>query len=227
MNTFTLFSLEHLYIILGYTLFTGLLLILPIFFSRKANSKISAVIITIIKIAELLYRYFVLKTPGFELLPLHLCNFGLILAVITMFFKSYRAFEILYFWGIGAIFALLTPEVRVSFPSIWNFTFFSTHFYLFYATIFSIVYWGFKPTKYSLIKALLYLNLVSFLTFFINIQLDTNFMFINYKPAFSSPLDYFGPWPYYLISLEGITIFLFYILYFPFRKKKPTFSNTL
>lgn len=217
---FELFSLNHMYNIVGYTLISILFLVLPVYFNKNKYAKTSVYLILTIKISEIIYRYFIIKNNGVELLPLHLCNLGLILALITMYFKSYAAFEILYFWSIGAFFALLTPEVRNMFPSILNITFFTTHLYLFYVVLYGIIYWNFKPTKGSLFKSITYLNIAAILIFFINPKLGTNFMFINYKPDFSSPLDYFGPWPYYLIVIQGITITLFTLAYLPYRRRK-------
>jgi uncharacterized membrane protein YwaF len=50
--------------------------------------------------------------------------------------------------------------------------------------------------------------------------LDSNYMFISYKPTdFSSVLDLLAPWPWYILELEVIGIAFFALLYLPFLIK--------
>jgi uncharacterized membrane protein YwaF len=40
------------------------------------------------------------------------------------------------------------------------------------------------------------------------------------KPEGASLLNFLGPWPWYLLSLDVVMILTFYILYLPFWVKK-------
>ena len=64
------------------------------------------------------------------------------------------------------------------------------------------------------------LNVLAVIIFFVNNKLGTNYLFINRMPEFSSPLNAFGEWPYYLIVLEVLFLVITYILYLPFKKRK-------
>lgn len=41
-------------------------------------------------------------------------------------------------------------------------------------------------------------------------------MFISHKPDDPSLLDLIGPWPWYILSLEGVALVMCVILYLPF-----------
>lgn len=226
MDTFELFSSEHFLNLGGYLITTLLLVLLTSLSYQKSRiAKISAFFILGLKVSETIYRYIYINESLKDLLPLHLCNIALITAIATMIFKSYFFFELTYFWTIGTFFALLTPEVMLSFPNFWNISFFTTHYYLIYVVIFAIKFWGFRPTKKSLYKAVIFLNVIFILVFIINDFLGTNYMFVSYKPDFKSPIDYMGPWPYYILAFEALGIILFTLAYLPFKKRKTRFST--
>ncbi len=53
--------------------------------------------------------------------------------------------------------------------------------------------------------------------FVINLLLKSNYMFIAHKPETASLMDVLGPWPWYILALEGIGLVMVLILYFPFH----------
>lgn len=147
-------------------------------------------------------------------MPLNLCNYTLILAAIAMISKKRWAFALVYFWGIGAIFAILTPDIRTSFPDYRNISFFLTHFYIFTTIFYGIFYYDFKVNFKDYKAAIKYINLAFFIVFPFDLIFKTNYMFLRHKPI-SSPMDFLGPWPYYIIWLEILMIILFTIIYLP------------
>ncbi|ADO83200.1 TIGR02206 family membrane protein [Ilyobacter polytropus] len=221
MNRFELFSKEHFFYLAAYSLITLIFIIISLKVrDKKSFARNSATIIGILKLSELAYRFVILGDPIRFLLPLHLCNLTLIMAIIAMITKNKFFLNLTYFWSAGTIFALLTPEVKINFPHLLNISFFSTHFYLIFSAVYCVKVFNFKPDFKNLLKAFKYVNLAFIIIFFINLALKTNYMFVNYKPTFKSPLDYMGPWPYYIIVLEIITFVCFLVMYLPFYTKK-------
>jgi uncharacterized membrane protein YwaF len=54
----------------------------------------------------------------------------------------------------------------------------------------------------------------------INAWLGTNFGFTAHKPVNPSLLDHMGPWPYYLLGMQGMAVVLFSLLALPVLGKK-------
>lgn len=225
METFTLFSTEHFWFIGGGFLGILALTMVSAFLPKYKFAQFSAIVILLIKIAELSYRHIYVGEPIYSLLPLHMCNLTLIIAILTMLTKSQKLSQLTYFWCLGALFAVITPDIKYSFPHPLTLSFYITHFYLLFAAIYGILFFNFKPTFKGWINSFITLNIFAFIIFFINKKLGTNYLYVNRIPNFSSPLDYFGQWPYYIIVVEIIYLILTYGIYYPFRRKTYKYST--
>jgi hypothetical integral membrane protein (TIGR02206 family) len=225
METFTLFSTEHFWFIGGGFLGILALTMVSAFLPKYKFAQFSAIVILLIKLAELSYRHIYVGEPIYSLLPLHMCNLTLIIAILTMLTKSQKLFQLTYFWCLGALFAVITPDIKYSFPHPLTLSFYITHFYLLFAAIYGILFFNFKPTFKGWINSFITLNIFAFIIFFINKKLGTNYLYVNRIPNFSSPLDYFGQWPYYIIVVEIIYLILTYGIYYPFRRKTFKYST--
>lgn len=225
METFTLFSTEHFWFIGGGFLGILALTMVSAFLPKYKFAQFSAIVILLIKLAELSYRHIYVGEPIYSLLPLHMCNLTLIIAILTMLTKSQKLFQLTYFWCLGALFAVITPDIKYSFPHPLTLSFYITHFYLLFAAIYGILFFNFKPTFKGWVNAFIALNIFAFVIFFINKKLGTNYLYVNRIPNFSSPLDYFGQWPYYIIVVEIIYLILTYGIYYPFRRKTFKYST--
>lgn len=225
METFTLFSTEHFWFIGGGFLGILALTMVSAFLPKYKFAQFSAIVILLIKIAELSYRHIYVGEPIYSLLPLHMCNLTLIIAILTMLTKSQKLFQLTYFWCLGALFAVIIPDIKYSFPHPLTLSFYITHFYLLFAAIYGILFFNFKPTFKGWINSFITLNIFAFIIFFINKKLGTNYLYVNRIPNFSSPLDYFGQWPYYIIVVEIIYLILTYGIYYPFRRKTYKYST--
>lgn len=225
MDNFVLFGSSH-FIILGIgVLVSFILMLMANFIDIKGFARFSAVIVLIIKITELIYRHYVVGEKIVNLLPLHLCNIVLIFVIIMMFTTSKILFQPCYFWSIGALFALITPDVKFGITNYATISFFITHFYIIFSVIYCYIFFKYRPSFLGYCLSFLGLNIICLIVYFINAELGTNYLFVNRVPDFTSPISYFGEWPYYIIVIELIYIILSYIMYFPFKAKSVRYGK--
>lgn len=225
MEKFVLFGTQHLIILISGIIISMILLMFGVFIDKRYFARFTALIILIIKIVELCYRNIINGEQITHLLPLHLCNIVLIFVIIMMITGSKLLFQPCFYWSLGAVFALVTPDVTVPLPNFVTFSFFITHFYILFGVVYAYLYFGYRPTLLGYFSSFVALNVICLIVYFINLELGTNYLFVNRVPDFTSPLSYFGQWPYYIIVVELIYIILTYLIYFPFRARNVKFGT--
>lgn len=220
---FELFSMQHFIYLFGYfVVFAILYLGLKNSRYPQKNMRAISIAILFIKLGEIFIRGQLIGEAWYTLLPLHLCNIVLIFSVLGGIFRFTPFLHASFYWSLGALFAVITPEVKDTFPSFFNISFFATHFFIMFASIVEYKIFKLRPTLTSWFASLFVINMIAVGVFFVNNSLGTNYLYINYKPTFNSPLDYMGEWPYYILVVEGIYIILTYLLYRIFKSKKNT-----
>lgn len=154
-------------------------------------------------------------------LPLHLCTISLLSSSFMLVTNSYRVFEIIYFFGVGGAFqAIITPELFYTFPHFRFLHYFIAHFAIILAILYMIWVCKFLITFKSALKSFVVLNCIAVVAFTVNQLTGANYMFLARKPATPSILDWLGPYPYYIVTLEFIAIVLFLFLCLPFYIKR-------
>lgn len=176
-----------------------------------------AVTLVAYHVIETWVRYVVLDLPLSQVLPLHVCGILFYISAYALWTRRQLAFEISYYWTFGGTaHSLITPDVPVGFPTLEYFSFFVSHGLLLLAALYLTLVLRLRPRPGSMWKALGAINLFAVLVGAINLVLGTNYMFLMAKPAASTLMDYLGPWPWYLLSLEGIAVVSFALWYLPF-----------
>ncbi|MBT2689885.1 TIGR02206 family membrane protein [Bacillus sp. ISL-47] len=223
-NTFPFiaFTASHLLMIF---LFAVVSAIMFIFRGRLRNmdGQVRKIMFFLLFTMELFYHIWLYKGGYWDVtfaLPLHLCSISLILCLILLATKSKVVFQIVYFIGIvGALMAILTPELFLGFPHFRYFQFFITHNLIIWTCLYFVFVHNYRPTGKGLLMSILFLNISAAGAFLANKLTDGNYMFLSYKPDNATLLDYFGPYPFYIFSLEGAAILLFIMLLVPFKLK--------
>lgn len=157
-----------------------------------------------------------------DILPLQLCDIAAFTAGIALITRRRLPCLLTYFWGLAATLqALLTPALGLGFPAWPYFTFFIQHFAIVTTAVYLPVTGIWRPAR-PLWKDPILANAWALVYLIVamaaNRLLGTNFGFFSHPPDNPSLLDHLGPWPWYLLSMQGIAITFFFLLVLPFRK---------
>ncbi|WP_078381195.1 YwaF family protein [Sutcliffiella halmapala] len=179
--------------------------------------------------SEVWLNYWYLATEMWDIsytLPFQLCSISLYLCMWMLLTKQNWSFEVAYFLGIGgALQAILTPELFYDFPHFRFIHFFIAHIAIILAVLYMIWVERRVIRIQSLWKAFGLLQIIALFVFFMNRLTGGNYMFLAKKPSSASLIDFLGPYPWYILSLEIVVLSLFFILYAPFlllHRKKTT-----
>jgi hypothetical integral membrane protein (TIGR02206 family) len=154
------------------------------------------------------------------LLPLHLCDAALILALLTLVWPRPAGAELLYFWAAaGSTLAMLTPDLPWGFPR-WEFVvFFGLHGLVLVAAAVLVFGLGLRPRRGAPLRAFVATAALAAVAGAADALLGTNFMFLRSKPLATTPLDWMGPWPVYIGVGAAVALLVFHLLALPFRRE--------
>lgn len=152
------------------------------------------------------------------MLPLWLCSVTSWTMPLLLIVRSRRYYEWAYFMGIiGASMALLTPDLMAyGFPHYRFIEFFTLHGAVIVAVVYMTVVEGFRPEWRSLARVAVLANLYWVFCAVVNRLIGSNYLYTQGKLPTPSLLDVLGPYPWYLLSMEGLGILLCLLLYLPF-----------
>ncbi|MGC3990809.1 MAG: TIGR02206 family membrane protein [Chthoniobacteraceae bacterium] len=150
-------------------------------------------------------------------LPMQLCDWALAATVIALWTRRQTPFDLAYFWGLsGTLQALLTPDTSASFSDLRTWIFFIAHSGIVAAIVFLVFGGRMRVCPRSLLRAWSWSQFYLLLALLTNWTLGANYGYLCAKPVHASLLDWLGPWPLYLVSLEILTLFFYGLYYLPF-----------
>jgi len=155
-----------------------------------------------------------------DLLPLHLCDAAILLAVFALVARRRGAAELLWFWAGGATsLAMLTPDLSLG-PPDWRFlSFFAIHGSVVVSATVLALGLGLAPRPGAPRRALIVTNLYALAVAAVDFRFGQNYLFLRAKPEAWTVLDWLGPWPIYLLACEIVAAAVFLLLYLPFRER--------
>lgn len=162
-------------------------------------------------------RFPFLGIPIFpEHLPLDLCDLSLWLTIVVLLTRWAGLFDVVYYWAMaGATMSLLTPNLRE--PSM-QVQYFADHGLIVVATLYMIWSGQLRPRPGSILRSMIALNVFAAFAGAFDWVYKTNYMYLCMKPEADTLLSVCGPWPWYILSGEGVAVVLFVLLYLPFRR---------
>ncbi len=152
-----------------------------------------------------------------DALPMHLCDWASFAVIIALIWRGQLAYELAYLWGLSGTFqAVLTPDLTEAFPSPFFIGFFVDHCGIIVSVLF--LTWGLamRPKPGAVLRAWCWSQTYLLCASVVDWLFKVNYGYLRAKPSHGSLLDYFGPWPWYILTLEVMTLVFFTVFYAPF-----------
>lgn len=139
--------------------------------------------------------------------PLQICDLSWLVAMHALWTRSRRTSALLYYWGLTlTVQAVVTPTLGKDFPDPEFVMFWGMHLLTIWAALFLTFGLGIRPDwrgyRFTVACTLVWLAVV--MAF--NAVADTNYGYLARKPDVASLLDWFGPWPVYVLVEAAVVI---------------------
>src|SRR5438034_9019087 len=182
---------------------------------RTRSQRLEKVIIGVLS-AVLLLNYIVyllfIRSQGLvdwrQMLPMQMCDWGMVVVIVAMWTGSQRWFEVAYFWGIGGTLqAVLTPNLRFGFPD-WRFiSFFTSHCGIIVSVVFLMLTRRYRPYPMSIVRVWLWSEFYFVVTLITDEMTGFNYLFVLHKlDAFYILSFLTDSRPLYLRQMPGVAL---------------------
>jgi hypothetical integral membrane protein (TIGR02206 family) len=216
---FSAYGASHLMVLLFAIGLLALIFVASRKFNYQKNLLIGRIFSVFLALTVVVYTMFEISLDRFtvaEDLPLSTCNLFCILAPWLFWRPNFNYFVVVYFLVMaGTLQAVITPDLYRGFPSYGFFKYWITHIGLVLLVIHYLVCFELYPTAKSMLSAFKWLNIYVLALIPINYLLDANYFYLMAKPINPSVLDYFGPWPIYILVAELLVMGFFAIAMLP------------
>jgi hypothetical integral membrane protein (TIGR02206 family) len=225
-GVFEMFSMSHMIVLLLFFLGTSSLYTYRQKLKQIKWRPIEIGIAVSLLLFEVIFHIWLLTSSYWDAsdsIPIELCSISLFLAIILLLTGKKIVYELLLFTALlGATQALVTPVLYYDFPHIRFFYFFYTHIMMIWIALYFTWVKGYRPTIWSVGKVIIFLNVLLPIVMVVNRLVDGNYMFLSHKPSTPSLLDYLGPYPWYIFSLEGLLLILSLVVWLLLKGKNNT-----
>ncbi len=172
---------------------------------------------TLVFTVPLQLRY--LSPGAFELdrtLPLQLCDLSWIVSSYALWTHRPWAVALTYYWGLTLTTqAIITPDLSVNFPDVGFILFWGMHVLIVWAAIYLTWGLGLAPDWRGYRTAIVATSIWAVSVFTFNLVADTNYGYLNAKPAAASILDLLGDWPWYVLAEIAIVSVVWALMTWP------------
>lgn len=138
-------------------------------------------------------------------LPLDLCTINIYGSIILMFTKNRKLFNIIYFWGFGALLSIIFPDILFGPDRYRYYQFFYAHMGFLWIYMYMIFVHGFNPNVKQFIRSSGYLFVLAILIVLpINILIGENYMFVLRGEG--TPLEILEPLGQFIYTIGTIIV---------------------
>ena len=221
-SSFVLFSPIHLITV-------AIIFLIAVFFAllvKNLHVKIQSFIgrclawtLIIVESFKFYYRMEFLGEPWQDNLPFHFCGLSMILLAYTIFTRTYKTYEIVYFWAfVGAVMALITPDVPASFPHPEYLLYFVGHGMIIVGIFFVTYMYDFRPQVSSIWESYKAALSVLVIIFPLNYILggEANYLYLRFRPDVGSLMNFMPEPPFHIPFLMIIAYIFFWVVYLPY-----------
>ena len=229
---FIAYGNSHLVVLCFSLLLLALILIASKKLCTEKNLFIGRFLAIILALSVVVYTIFEIAFGRFTIaddLPLSLCNLFALVAPFALWYPKHKYFEPIYFLVMAGTFqAIVTPDLYFDYPAYEFFKYWITHVGLVLLMIHYMVCFALYPTAKGILKTFGWLNVYVVALLPLNYLLDANYFYLIEKPLNPSVLDFFGPWPVYILVAEILVMGFFAIAMIPvfLAKKFVSASNS-
>ncbi len=189
--------------------------------SQRLENIIIGVLSAVLVLNYVVYLVFI-RSRGVvdwrQMLPMQMCDWGMVVVIVAMWTGKERWFEVAYFWGIGGTLqAILTPNLRFGFPD-WRFiSFFTSHSGIIIGVVFLMLTRRYRPYPMSIVRVWLWSEFYFVVTLIVDELTGFNYGFLLHKPEAFSILSFLSDSrPLYLLQMHVVALLFFLGLYAPF-----------
>ena len=154
----------------------------------------------------------------YNVIPIHLCNFAAIAAGLYLIYKTRFLFNLAYFLSFGAAFALVLPGVVVYYHPFYVYVFMIMHALEFVAVFYGFIYLKDKIDFKNYILSCIVLIMLFVYAAIYNTIFPVNAMFL--KAYIADLVSFIKPFELYIVILISSMLFIMFLMYLPFRKRK-------
>ena len=227
---FQSFSTDHWWALCAFFVFLSLVIKIHGSLSKAQNLWLARSIGIFLSATVLLFSWIHWANGLFNYrvdLPLSICNLFALLAPLLFWQPNFKRFEVIYFLVIcGTFQAMLTPDLYAGFPSYGFFKYWIVHGGLVILVIHHLLAFNLVPRAVGMLRTFVWLNGYLVLLIPLNLWLGSNYFYLMEKPINPSILDYFGPWPMYVLICELLAMGFFAVAYVPIIVGKKYVART-
>jgi hypothetical integral membrane protein (TIGR02206 family) len=219
-RNFTAYGPSHWVVLVVFLLGALLIVVFRRPLAVRLVSRIFAVAVLALQLAIQVYS---LAHFGIDnALPFQLSDLAAFATAYALWSWRHWAFSLTYYWGLTlSTQALVSPALGgADFPSIGFLAFWLIHLFVVWSALYLTVAAGLRPTWRGYRRTVVITLCWMFTMLVFNAVADTNYGFLNAKPAIHSLLDILGPWPWYLLPETALVLTVWALMTGPWELRR-------